>query len=182
MAMNNIRTYLLLFFSFLLGSCVTHYFTQPLPIDAETVNVMPSPILGKWVSGEEEVIIDKTSWTLNTIDSTGAKTSKLEFVIPDSLVVKKWRKNHYFNIAENDGYWTLYLGYKHKNLFYVKGLGGQDTLTLKNVLQIVPDTINKTQLFYSTPISKRQLRKFANKGGFCDTIMVFDLKNRTIVK
>lgn len=180
--MNNLWRFFLIIFSTLLASCVTHYFTQPLPVDATSVNEMPSAIYGKWISGDEEIIIDKTSWTLNSVDSTGSKTSKLEFAIPDSLIVKKWRKYHYFNIAEKDGYWTLYLGFKHKNFYYVKGLGGNDTLTIKNVLQIEPDTVNKTQRFYNTPISKKQLRRFANKGGFCDTIMVFDTKNRTLIK
>lgn len=168
--------------SALLASCVTHYFSQPLPVDATTVNVLPKDIHGSWISGEEEVVIDKTSWTLNSVDSTGNKKSKLEFAIPDSLVVKKWRNYHFFNIAETDGYWTLYLGYKHKNFYYIKGLGDKDTLKFREVLKIQPQRINKTQRFYNSPITKKQLRKLFRNGGFCDTVMMFDLKKRVLVK
>ncbi|HRX68500.1 MAG TPA: hypothetical protein P5200_09025, partial [Tenuifilaceae bacterium] len=78
---------------FILASCVTHYFDRPIPVDVRNYNQMPKEIQGNWTSNDgEDIVIDKTCWTLNSVDSTGEKQSTIEFIIPDSLTVKRWRK------------------------------------------------------------------------------------------
>ncbi|HPE19653.1 MAG TPA: hypothetical protein PLM76_13530, partial [Tenuifilaceae bacterium] len=144
---------------------------------------MPKEIQGNWTSNDgEDIVIDKTCWTLNSVDSTGEKQSTIEFIIPDSLTVKRWRKSYYFNKLESNGYWTVYYGQKEGEFFYIKGLGDDDTLAFKQILNLEPTRIEKTSRYYSAPLKKKQLKKFASNGGFCDTLMVFDLKKRELTK
>ncbi|HOP04696.1 MAG TPA: hypothetical protein PL017_09635 [Tenuifilaceae bacterium] len=168
---------------FILASCVTHYFDRPIPVDVRNYNQMPKEIQGNWTSNDgEDIVIDKTCWTLNSVDSTGEKQSTIEFIIPDSLTVKRWRKSYYFNKLESNGYWTVYYGQKEGEFFYIKGLGDDDTLAFKQILNLEPTRIEKTSRYYSAPLKKKQLKKFASNGGFCDTLMVFDLKKRELTK
>ena len=177
------KNFLLAFVPLFAVSCITHYFSQPLPVDAKEEFTMPKVIVGEWVGGEDTVYVEDLFWTINSTDSTGNRTSSIEFQMKnDSIVIKRWRNNYYFNTLESNGYWNLYLGHEHKNQFFLQRLAGEDTLTLNNAIGVVPDRIEKSNRFYDKSITKRQLRKFVRKGGFCDTVMVFDMKTRTILK
>ena len=171
------------FLFIIITSCVTHYFDRPVPVDARSYNKMPTEIRGKWKSNDgEDIVIDKACWTLNSVDSTGITESTIEFIIPDSLTVKRWRKSYYFNKLESNGYWTLYVGQKKGDFFYIKGLGDDDTLSFKMFLNVEPNKIEKSSRYYSVPLNKKQLKEFVSRGGFCDTLMVFDLKKRELMK
>ena len=164
-------------------SSTTHYFPEPQPIDAKSINEMPKSIIGQWDKPEENEIhiIDKTSWISISTDSLGNQTTKREYVISDSLIVKKVDKFYFINMLEDDSYWQVFLGFKEGNSFLIKGLGSADTLTLKSSLGLTPDsTAESNELYYKQNLSKKQMKKLVKDGGFADTLMVFDLKNRTL--
>lgn len=164
-------------------SCTTHYFPEPQPIDAKSINEMPKSIIGQWDKPEENEIhiIDKTSWISISTDSLGNQTTKREYVISDSLIVKKVDKFYFINMLEDDSYWQVFLGFKEGNSFLIKGLGSADTLTLKSSLGLTPDsTAESNELYYKQNLSKKQMKKLVKDGGFADTLMVFDLKSRTL--
>lgn len=148
-------------------------------------NKMPKPIIGEWKSLEESEthIIDNTKWISKGIDSLGNATIRLEHCIYDSLIIKKVGKLYFINTLEDHNYWAVYLGQEVGEIFYIKSLGKADTLTLKNSLGIVPDsTANSNELYYKQSLTKKQIKKLVKDGGFADTLMVFDLRNRTLDK
>ncbi len=168
----------------ILSSCLTHFFAVPQPVDVKNSKQMPKEILGKWTKDNENEIhiIDKNSWTNITTDSLGNTTTKVEHRLCDSLVIKRAGKRYFINTLEDNGYWIVYLGYKDKNQFIVKGLGEADTLTLKSVLNLTPDSVaSGNELYYNRRnLTRKQLEKLIEKGGFADTLIVFDIKSRTI--
>ena len=165
------------------SSCTTHYFPEPQPIDAKSINEMPKPIIGQWDKPDEGEthFINKTSWVSISTDSLGNRTTKREYTISDSLIVKKVDKFYFINMLEDNNYWMVMLGHQEGNNFYIKGLGDEDTLTLKSSLGITPDsTTESNDLFYRQSLTKNQMKKLVKDGGFADTLMVFDLTNKTI--
>lgn len=183
-AMRKIAIISVLLLGVVLSSCLTHFFSVPQPVDVKNSKQMPKEIMGEWKKeGENEVhIIDKTSWTNITTDSLGNSITKIEHRLCDSLVVKRAGKKYFINTLEENGYWILYLGYKDNNRFFVKGLGEADTLTLKTVLKFTPDSVaSGNELYYKQiNLTRKQLEKLVKNGGFADTLIVFDIKSRTI--
>jgi hypothetical protein len=142
---------------------------------------LPKPILGVWHSDGETHIIDREKWIKQTLDSAGNTETKVEYELSNGLIIRKVGENHFINTLEENGYWSLYLGIKQKNYFYIRGLKGADSLLFMNTLGLTPTkSEEKDEFYYNTPISKKQMKMFINNGGFADTIIVFDLKNRTI--
>jgi len=177
----------IVFLAMLIGicntSCTTHFFTEPQPVGVQSTDKMPEPIMGEWKSLDmnETHIIDKNRWIRKSADSLGIVTTKVEQCISDSLIIKKVGKLYFVNTLEDGNLWTVYLGQSSGNFFYIKGLGEADTLILKTSLGIVPDsTANSTELYYKQNLTKKQIKKLVKNGGFADTLMVFDLKNRTL--
>jgi len=165
----------------LLSSCITLYFAVPAPFDAKQTTVLPKPIWGEWKKDNETHTISGDTWINQWADSTGITFTKLEHKLSDSLIIKKDGKYHYINKLEENGYWTIYLGFKQKNLFLIKSLGDSDTLLLSKIISITPDSSNTKEFFYRNQISKKQMRKFIGNGGFTDTLIIFDLKTRTLI-
>lgn len=176
-----------LYFSFMvlvtfLCSCVTFYFEKPLPIDAKQCKSMPRALRGKWTGKEGMLTIDKTKWVSQSTDSLGATTSKVEFELSDSLIMKKYKHYYFFNTLNTNSYWNVYVGYKIDNFFIIKRLAKDDSLSLNANLGILPDSVSQSNLFYRTPINKKQLVNFIKQGGFTDTLFLFDIKNRELLK
>lgn len=164
-----------------LSSCVTHYFSEPVPVDAKDYPSIPKPMRGVWTAEDETHTINKDKWISEKVDSLGTKTTEIEYELSDSLTVKKSNDYYFFNSLNSNGYWAVYLGCKHKNYFYIKGLGAADTLTLANSIGLIPDSTNKAnERYFNTPFTDEQMKKFINDGGFADTLIIFDLDNRTI--
>jgi hypothetical protein len=44
----------------------------------------------------------------------------------------------------------------------------------------VADSVTNEALFFYQPITKRQIKKIIDGGGFSDTLFLFDLKNRVM--
>jgi hypothetical protein len=146
---------------------------------------MPKPIIGEWKSLEKEEthIIDNIKWISSSTDSLGNLTTRVEHCISDSLIIKKVGKLYFINTREDHNFWAVYLGQKNGDIFYIRSLGKADTLTLKTSLGIVPDsTANSNELYYKQSLTKKQIKKLVEDGGFADTLMIFDLKNRTLDK
>jgi hypothetical protein len=165
----------------LLPSCITLYFAEPVPFNAKQVNTLPKPIWGEWKKENETHIISRDKWINHWVDSTGKTFTKIEHKLSDSLIIKKDGKYHYINKLEENGYYTIYLGLKQKNLFIIKSLGDTDTLLLSKTISITPDSSTAKEYFYRAPISKKQMRTFIKRGGFTDTLLIFDLKTRTLI-
>ena len=165
-----------------MNSCITFYFEKPLPIDAKQCKSMPRALRGKWTGSEGTLCIDKTKWVSQSTDSLGVTTTKVEFELSDSLIMKKYKQYYFFNTLNTNSFWNVYVGYKIDSLFIIKRLAKEDSLSLKTNLNILPDSASQSNLFYRTPITKKQLVKYIEHGGFTDTLFLFDIKNRTILK
>lgn len=165
-----------------MSSCITFYFEKPLPIDAKQCKSMPRALRGKWTGKEGLLTIDKTKWVSQSTDSLGVTTTKVEFELSDSLIMKKYKQYYFFNTLNTNTYWNVYVGYKIDSLFIIKRLAKEDSLLLKTNLDILPDSASQSNLFYRTPINKKQLVKYIEHGGFTDTLFLFDIKNRELLK
>jgi hypothetical protein len=177
------KTYLIfvILLSLACSSCLTHFFSQPQPVDAKQMSTMPKPIIGQWYKANEVHTISADVWVSETIDSLSNTILKTEYHLSDSLILKRSGKHYFINNLEENGHWTLYLGIKSNNKFLIKSLGDDDTLTLKKSLNITPDsTANEKELYYNSGLTKRQLKRFVKDGGFSDTLIVFNLKTRII--
>lgn len=167
--------------SIILSSCLTHYFIEPVPSNAKAQKSMPKPLIGQWNKGNEKHTIDKQKWINQYEDSTGTVKTSIEYELSDSMIIKKAGKYYFVNSLEENGYWTVYLGFKEKNHFYIKGLSDTDTLNFVTILNLKPDsTVKDKELYYNKPLTRRQMRKFVKQGGFTDTLIVFDIANRTV--
>jgi len=161
-------------------SCVTFYFAQPLPSDAKTAKYMPRSIRGQWIGSEGTLTINKTQWVSHSSDSNGRVTLKVEYHLCDSLIVKQYKGYYFFNTLNNNGYWNVYAGSKKKGKFVITQLTRGDSLLFQKTLGLLPDSTYQNNLFFRKPIGKRELVKYLNRGGFTDTLFVFDLKERTV--
>jgi hypothetical protein len=165
----------------IISSCVSHFFSEPVPTDVKNYNSLPKPMFGVWQNEGETHIIDKEKWIKQTQDSMGNTISEVEYKLSDSLAIRKVGKNHFINVLEENGYWSLYLGFKQKDYFYIRGLGAADTLIFMNALGLTPSkSESQDDYFYNSPITKKQMETFIKNGGFADTVIVFDIKNRTV--
>lgn len=179
--MKKINIILISLLSVLLTSCLTHYFAQPVPFDGQEYSSIPEPMLGIWTADDETHTISKTDWISEKTDSLGNIITKKEYELSDSLIVMKTGDFYFFNSLEDNGYWTVYLGFKKSDYFIVKGLGAADTLTFENSIGLKPDSVNnEKELYYNNPVKAIDIKKFIKDGGFVDTMFVFDLKNRLI--
>lgn len=179
--MKKVSSILVAIIAISLSSCVTHYFAEPVPVDAKDYSSMPQSIQGRWTAENETHTINKQKWISERVDSLGNKTTKIEYEISDSLIVRKSDDYYFFNNLHRNGYWTVYLGYKQSNYFFIKGLGDADTLTLVNSVGLVPDSINDAnERYLNTPFTNELMMKFIKDGGFVDTLIIFDIDNRTI--
>ncbi|MDD2195590.1 MAG: hypothetical protein PHE03_01960 [Bacteroidales bacterium] len=164
-----------------LSSCITHYFADPVPIDVKDSSSIPEPMLGTWTAKDKTHTIDLNKWISEKVDSLGNKNIEVEFTLSDSLIIKRSDDYFFFNNLENNGYWTVYLGYKRNSSFIIKGLGSADTLTLANSIGFVPDSVNDAkERYFNTPFTNELMKKFIKDGGFADTLIVFDIVNRTL--
>lgn len=179
MKKNNII--LLALMGIVMSSCLTHYFAEPIPTDGQRYPSIPEPMLGVWAADDETHTIDKTTWISERIDSLGNVITKKEYELSDSLVVIKTGDFFFFNSLEQNGFWTVYLGFKKNDFFFVKGLGASDTLTFETSIGLKPDSVNnEKEFYYNTPITSGTIKKFINDGGFADTMFIFDIKQRII--
>ncbi len=165
-----------------MSSCITFYFEKPLPIDAKQCKSMPRALRGKWTGSEGSLTIDKTKWVSQSTDSLGVTTTKVEFELSDSLILKKYKQYFFFNTLNTNSYWNVYVGYKIDNFYIIKRLAKDDSLSLQTNLGILPDSVSQSDLFYRTPINKKQLVKYIEQGGFTDTLFLFDVKKKLLVK
>ncbi|MDY0202178.1 MAG: hypothetical protein RBR40_14450 [Tenuifilaceae bacterium] len=164
-----------------LSSCVTHYFAEPVPVDAKDYSSIPQSIQGRWTAKGDVHTISEDKWISEKTDSLGNKTTKIEYELSDSLIVRTADGYYFFNNLHSNGYWTVSLGYKQSNHFFIKGLGDSDTLTLVNSVGLTPDSINDaSDRYFNTPFTNKLMKKFIEDGGFADTLIVFDIDNRTI--
>lgn len=179
--MKKINTILIAILAISLSSCLTHYFADPVPIDAKDCTSIPEPMQGVWTAKDETHTIYKEKWISERIDSLGVKTTKTEYELSDSLIVKKLDNYYFFNNLDKNGYWIVYLGFKQNNNFFIKGLGTADTLTLANSIGFTPDSTNKAkERYFNAPFTNKLMKKFINDGGFADTLIVFDIDTRTL--
>src|SRR5690554_2581976 len=166
-----------------LSSCVTHYFAEPVPTDAKDYSYIPKAMQGSWATENELHTIGKNKWISEEVDSLGNKTTTVEFELSDSLIVKRFKRYYFFNSLEKNGYWAVYFGFKQGNRFFIMGLGDDDTITLASSIELLPDSIcNDNEHYFNTPFTKKLMRKFIADGGFADTLIVFDVDNRTMNK
>jgi hypothetical protein len=180
--MKKFNVILIIIIAIAMSSCLTHYFAEPIPIDVQDYPSIPEPMLGVWNAEDETHTIYEDRWISEKIDSLGNKITKTEYELSDSLIVKRSGNNFFFNSLEENGYWTVYLGYNQNEYFFIKSLGATDTLTFVNSIGLEPDSTNKSkERYYNTPIPESKILKFINDGGFSDTLFVFDLKKRTII-
>jgi hypothetical protein len=138
---------------------------------------------GVWTAENETHTINNDKWISERIDSLGNKTTTIKYELSDSLIVKKSNDYYFFNGLDENGYWTVYLGFKQKDYFFIKGLGDADTLTLANSIGLIPDSTNNAkERYFNTPFTNELMNKFINDGGFADTLIVFDIDTRKIKK
>lgn len=168
--------------SLLFSSCLTFYFSQPLPVDAKVCSRMPRALRGNWEGKEGTLRIDKKRWVSSTVDSNERLSMRTEFELSDSLVLKRYKKYYFFNVLNTNGFWNVYVGQKRNNFFIINRMNRDDSLGLKTRLGIFPDSVSESNLFYRSPISKKQLVKYIEQGGFADTLFLFDIKKRLLVK
>jgi len=164
----------------LLASCITYYFESPVPIDARNRKSMPGTIRGEWNTDEGKLIINKTQWISISTDTNGVTSKKVEYELSDSLILRSFKKYFFFNQLEENGFWSPYFGFKSNGQFLIKSLGEKDSLILVKELNILPDSVSESGLFFYQPIDKIAIKKLIDTGGFCDTLFVFDLKRRTM--
>jgi hypothetical protein len=163
-------------------SCISLFFIEPVPSDVKNYNSIPKPLWGEWTKEDETHIINQSIWIKQRTDSTGLTKTNIEFELSDSLIIRKVGKYHFINTLEENGYWCLYLGFKEKDLFFIRALSAEDTLIFGNSLDIIADkTGDKNDYFYNKPITKKQMKKFIKNGGFTDTLIVFDIRNRKVL-
>jgi hypothetical protein len=172
--------FLLLLIAVLTNSCLTFYFEHPIPVDVKNTKRMPRALKGEWKTEEGLLTINNTQWISIITDSNGVVTRKVEYELSDSLILRKYKKNYFFNQLAENGYWNLYLGFETGTHFVIKRLGDDDTLTFKTTLGLLADSTTNEALYFQQPITKRQIIKFIDGGGFSDTLFLFDLKNRVM--
>jgi hypothetical protein len=166
----------------LFSSCLTFYFSQPLPVDAKVCHRMPRPLRGNWKGNEGTLKIDKKKWLSTSVDSNDRVSMKTEFELSDSLVLKRYKGYYFFNMLNSNGFWNVYVGQKRHNYFIINRMSREDSLALKTAIGVIPDSVSESNLFYRSPISKKQLVKYIEQGGFADTLFLFDIKNRELLK
>jgi hypothetical protein len=159
-------------------SCLAYYFQNPVPVDARNYKSMPKHILGEWIIEDGKLAIDKEKWVSIITDSNGVVNKKVEYVLSDSLVIKKYKQYFFINQLDKNGFWTLYVGHRVDKSFLIKRLGAADSLKFETVLGILPDSTSGKSLFYCKPIKKKQIKKVIDNDGFSDTLFRFDLKTR----
>jgi hypothetical protein len=166
-----------------LSSCLTHFFAEPIPIGVKDDKTMPKVLIGEWQKDDEIYIIDKTTWVKQWVDTAGVKNSKIEQKLCDSLKIRKSGKYYYFNNLQKNGYWVPYVGFKNKNMFIIKRMGDADTAKIVSILGIKADSVpNEHEFYYNQKLTPKQLKLYIEKGGFADTLMLFDLKNKKVIK
>lgn len=165
-------------------SCTTHFFNEPQPVNTKNSKRMPRELAGEWRNDEDKEIhhIDKTTWTKTKFDSLGNITGKEVTSLSDSLIIKRVKRNYFINKLEENGFWVVYLGKKSNKHFLIKGIGKADSLAIKTILKLTPDSIADDHEYYynNAKIDKKQMLDFVENGGFTDTLFVFDLEKRTI--
>ena len=172
---------LVLILAIVLPSCVTHYFAEPVPSDAKEYRYVPKTMRGAWTADDEQHTITKDKWISEKTDSLGNKTVTIEFELSDSLLVRRLNGYYFFNCLEKNGYWSVYIGVKQEGHFFIRGLDDDDTITLASSIEMLPDSIcDDNKHYFNTPFTKKLMKKFIADGGFVDTLIVFNVDNRTL--
>lgn len=167
----------------LFTSCVNFYFAEPIPKDIKDAKVLPNLIEGTWISDDATHTFDKHTWIRKTTDTLGYVTTDTIFALSNHFLVKEWDGYYFFNVKEDNGYWSVFMGHKKDEHFLIRGLTRLDIDIIGSTLNMHPDSTArdmKEEYYYNTSFTTKQLKKILKKGAFTDTLLNFNLQVRTL--
>ncbi len=165
----------------LLTSCVSFHFPEPLPVGGTDNKTAPKALQGVWKLKDGTLTVDAKTWVIEKIDSLNNRKVDTLFNVDQGIQIKEWNGYYFFNINENNGWWTVFLGYQKNRHFFIKALGTPDIDILSNSIGLSPDSTRGTEeYYYKTPLTTKQMDRFIKDGGFTVTLYHFNMENFTL--